>query len=505
VADSILKTLATLPSGQVVTDLDAAGLTKYLRDYVGTSENEAREKQHRLRDELYGDGGTTEMFALIDAVFVNAKVKESRKAWAKWARFNNVTKRIVNELSSVYTEPATRSVSDPSSNAAYQLVLGLANMPAAARRTNRQLNLHRALFVWPVVTTRDGGKPPLIRLEPLSASNCRLITHPNDHTLIVAVAIRIRPRTAYVSEGEAVPAWMIWSAAEWFMTTDDWRVVANTWKTHSYGRIPGVFVSLDPPSSDSPWPGCAGDDLVAADMAIWFTAVLLLKEAKSATKQTITQGDMTPTERGQPSDSDVTAHLPDGVGIQTVDMSMDLSMFRDTADHVLEHVANNYGMSAALIKHQGVQSAEARELMRTPLKELRFEQQLTLRPFEHELADVLSLLLAGVEGLAFKTDGWRIDFGDPHTPLTRKEQLEVFEHERKLGLTNTIDFIKGDNPDLDDGTDDLAWKELDRNLEVELKRNEKMRPLQEISGSPGAETPAPPSEETPDEGNNPAA
>jgi hypothetical protein len=98
----------------------------------------------------------------------------------------------------------------------------------------------------------------------------------------------------------------------------------------------------------------------------WLSSIFLLKEQKSATKQPVLQGDGTNIARSQAADSEVPIETADGQSITTVDMSMDLGMFRATSDHIIEHVAQDYGMSAALINQQGVQSAEARELMRVP-------------------------------------------------------------------------------------------------------------------------------------------
>jgi hypothetical protein len=494
-ATTLLDTMATLPSGRIAQPLSIDELAVYLRRHYMTEAETIREERHRLRDILYRDGGVEEMHKLIDTVYQDVTIREKRKQWARWARFNNITKRVVNELSSVYQEPAVRQVEDEDNNAIYQLALELCDMHQVSRRINRMLNLHRALLVGPRVRgilLEDGtiAEPEPV-IDVITPSNCRLLVHPNDPTLLVGVAIRLRPRT--VGEGRPpstvpnVPAWIVWSDAERFMMREDWSIIGDSFQPHDLDRIPYVFVALDPPADTTPWPGTAGEDLIAADMAVWFAAVNLLKEVKSATRQNIVSGNLHGAARDQAADSEMPIELPDGVAVTSQDMSMDLAQFRDTADHVLEHVANNYGMSAALIKHQGVQSAEARELMRVPLREMRREQQMVLRPFEHALAETMAAVFErDLPLLAFNTEGWRIDFGEAQTPLSPKEELERFEHERRLGLTNTVDYVVSRNPDMDE---DSARKFVEHNVEMELWRNRAMRPLQAASGSMGDETP----------------
>lgn len=505
---TLLDTLAILPSGRLARPHNIDTLGVYLRKHYYTIAEQDREKRHRLRDELYHDGGIGEMHRLIDSVYQDPEVRERRKLWARWARFNNLTKRVVNELSSVYQQPARRTVSNQASNATYQLAQGAVNIHTVSKRWNRMLNLHRAILVGPRVDITPGdpdSRRPSIQI--VTPANARLITHPNNPHQIVAVAHRLRTKTMQTypltddgtQTGQSAqmaqaplqvsddPAWAVWSDEERFFLRENWTIIGESFQAHDLGRIPWVFCCLDDPSDDSPWPGNAGEDLVAADMAVWFSAVNMLKEVKSATRIPIISGNLDAAQRQQTTDTESAVELPDDVALTSHDMSMDLSLFRDTSDHVLEHVANNYGMSAALIKHQGVQSAEARDLMRVPLREMRLEQHQILRPFERELAECMSAVFASdMQDLRFATDGWAIDFGESQTPLSPKEELERFEHERRLGLTNTIDYVMDRNPDM---TREMAEKYIEDNVQAELVRNRLMRPLQDISGSMGATTP----------------
>ena len=477
---SILQTLAVLPSGNYGQTLDPSELGKYLGIQLDTREEKARNARHVLRDELYRDGGVAHMETVIDAVFTDPDVRRLRKDFVKYARFNNALKRIVNELSTVYAEPATRSVA---ADEPYQSVLDEVRIDEVMFQVGRLLNLHRSLLVGFRVKDRVDAEPvPVVDIA--SPAHVRAILHPNDASEVVGwlVANSYRPARHTLD----VPAWTLWSTHERFHLRSDLSVIPGSHVVHEMGVCPWVPVTLGPPGAGF-WPGEEGEDLVAAHLAIWLSNVFGLKEMKSATKQAVISGDTTSTARGQAADSEVPIELGDGAAVSTLDGSMDLSMFRETSDHILTSAALNYGMSPGLVNHQGTQSAEARELMRVPLRELRLQQQVPLRRFEERFAKVMSAVLAkDLPSRSFSPDGWRIEFGEAQTPLSGSQEMDLFLKQRQAGIDNTAAFIQRRRPGM---TLEQAESVMAENIIVELKRNELMRPLMQISGSMGKSTP----------------
>ncbi len=490
--------LATMPTGTVEAPLDTSELARYLRDQLDTEPEKKRNESHALRDELFRDGGCKYMESVIDTVYSDDQVKQLRKKWVPFARFNNAIKRIVKELSTVYTEPALRSVDGDENNSRYQEMLKLCLMDTRMVEINRLFNLHRALLVRPRVRVDEAGERSVV-LDVATPASVRALLHPNDSTLVVGWLIKTSYRTA--RKTMATPAWTLWTKHEVALLDDRFNVISGTYKEHGLGVNPWVPITAHPGMAGF-WPGEEGQDLVAATVAIWFTNISLLKETKSATKQTIIQGDTTTSARQQVMDTEVPAELNDGTAVNTVDMSMDLAIFTGTSDHALERAANNYGISMAQMTHQGVQSAEARDLMRVPLRELRLEQQTPFRVFEFLLVTALAAVLhVDWPEMAFEVVGWRMDFGEPQTPLSPMERLVIFAKARSEGLDNTIAYLMRLNPDL---TAEQAEEIVEENIRVETWRNQKMRPLMKISGAMGAQTPsgappAPPQEGQDDE------
>ncbi len=478
-AMSLLETLGTQPDGSRI-QMTWQDVTIRIRMHLFSEEEKRRKEKAARRQRLYMSGGDSDMAQFVMTMVKDKQVQNKRLDCVAFAKFDNVTRRIIHEVSSVYAMPARRTVEDEEGNRRYQEIQRISRQHEVMLRANRLANLHRTIVIGPRVADYTGDAKPV--LDVVTPDCFSALGHPLDPTELVALIFDLAMKP--VGHGP-VPKFVVWSAAEWFYLDSAGQMIGSP-IPHSYERIPQILFSIEPPAGtliDS----SAGEDLEAAHMMVWFLGILLLKEAKSATKQHIFQGDLARMMRGQAADSDVPIEAPEGTTVTTVDNSMDLSMFRASADYVTERPAANRGIPPSVLRHDGAQSAEARELQRVPLREIRLQQQIPFRDLERELAELQSLVIgAKVPELAFKTDGWKVDFADPQTPLGQKEALEVFEQERRLSLTSTIAELMRRNPDLSyQDALDLMLQHADD----ELKRNEVIRPMMAISGSPGATTP----------------
>lgn len=493
---SIRKVLAVLPTGDQGTDLSWSEVGVYLKRTCDRLEDRDRTRRHLLRDQFYADGGVDYMKAVIDDVFLDPVVRDLRKKWVQHARFNNPIKRIVNEISTVYAEPAKRSLDDEDAGAAYADLLEQLQFDIVMQQVNRLFNLHRILLVAPRIRLVEDDTPEPV-VDIATPATFRVVLHPRDNTRPVGYLIRLDLRGMRTPE-QRPAAWVLWTSHEWIHCDEQMMPIESTYKEHGFGVNPWSPVMRSPARAGF-WPGEEGEDLVAGHIAIWMANVLLMKETKSATKQTIVSGDGTHTARGQASDSEVPNEISDGQAVSTVDMSMDLSLFTGTSDHVLERLANDYGMSLAQMKHQGVQSADARESMRIPLRELRREQHPIFRLFERGFVKRLAAVCEkdADPSMRFDPEGFRLDFGEAQTPMTPAEEVTQFEKERAAGLDNTVEFYMRRNPDADE---DMARTAILKNIEVETWRVSEMRELQAMSGAMGAKQNGTPDDSNPTAG-----
>jgi hypothetical protein len=81
--------------------------------------------------------------------------------------------------------------------------------------------------------------------------------------------------------------------------------------------------------------------------------------------------------------------------------------------------------------------------------------------------------------MLFSDEGWRMQFGEAQTPLSRSEEVDVFVKERQAGLDNTVAFIQRRRPGT---TTEQAEGELEENITRETDRIERMRRMMALSG-----------------------
>jgi hypothetical protein len=453
-------------------------------NYLVNTTEQARQKASADRQRLYGCRGDELMFAMLSEMYSSKEVIELRRRCIPFAKYNNVLRRGVGEIATVYSQPARRFVAGAEANANMAEVLRLCRFDEIAQRINRMAVLHRAVAVRPRMRETPAGtwEPTVDVCIP---ANFSAVRDPLDPTLLVGITTENNYLlSASVNPG---PKWSFDGWHESFAINSIGGPLVDGFEIeHGLGRMPWILVTLDPPDGqliDSD----TGEDLVAAQMAVWFLNILHLKESKSTTVQTVISGDLSRAALGQVNDSDRTGQLPEGTVMNTVDRGVELGQFLDGARHVGETALSNHGVAPSVTRGDSVASADARDLQRYPLYEMRTQQHPPFRAFEHDFISLLSVVVAQRRpDLAFSIDGFGVDFADPRTPLGEKEGLEVFEHKRKLTLVSTIDKKQEDNPDLGRAA---AKASIQRVIDDEMWRNEAMRPLQQISGSPGAETP----------------
>ena len=494
---SIRDVLATLPDGSVERALDDNELQHHLRKHYDTEAERDRNARHARRDVFYRDGGVEVMCAVIDDVFQDQQVRELRKKWVKHARFANVIKHLVGELSTVYAEPAQRSVGgDEPNQAAFRALTETLLLDEQLDYANRMANLHSTVFVGPRVFD-DNGERRMV-LDFATPAVTRAVMHPQDISRLVALLVKVETRTARAVQRPV--AWQLWSDHERIDLDAQFHPIGAD-VVHGLGVnrwVPLTYSALALPGF---WPGEEGEDLMAAAISIWMAHVLLLKETKSATNQTVISGDVSTASRGQSMDTETPAVVPEGVSATSIDMSMDTEIFTRAADHILGRVGNGRGMALDMLKHQGVQSAEAREVLLEPLRALRRKQIKFCRLFERRLAKVMAAVAAkDAPALAFDPVDWRADYGEPQAITPKKQRMEEFIQAQQLGLDNILAFFMRENPDVTDPA--KAREAISLNIQIRTWLVAEMQDFMRISGAtqmraPADTPPTPPGHPTP--------
>ena len=480
--------LATLPSGAQDAALKDDELQAYLKKFCDREADRRREKDHLLRDALFHDGGLAQVAAKVDELFESREVRERVKRMLPIARFSNATKLIVGQLSTVYAEPATRTVSGEEDQARYDSLLDAMCFDEEMEHVNQEFNLHRALWIGPRV--RVSNDKHEVVLVTHSAATARVVMHPNDNTLVVGLLTRCEMRSvrgAYDSPA----AWLLTTAHEWELLDKDFRPIPGTWVAHELGEKPWIPVSSAKKATPDFWPGDDGEDLVACHVTSLVVDSLMIKETNTATRQPVITGDTSTMARQQAIDSAGFLEAPEGTSITSIEIGTDIDTFLKADDHTLGRGGNNYGLSMSVLKHEGAASAQARELELAPVRERRRKQVKIFRRVERRLVQMISSVIAvqaPESDLGFSVEGWGIDFAETQMMLTEQERIANYREKKALGFTSPIEFMMSENPDLDR---EGAWERLRQNVEDCTALQVMIRPLQAISGSLGVEIPDP--------------
>jgi hypothetical protein len=458
---------------------------EYLRDhYIKNSDEITRRDEAKKRDAYYEGGGDEHIKRFIYLAFEDALTRKLRTDLVGQAKWDNVLRRVAQELATVYSQAPTRRIAGDAKK--YRDFLDLVKQDTVMREADKKLALHED--VWIQYRVRKSTGLPV--LDVVTPSMFWAVASPTDQTELMAIILdQTPPRVTRVT-----PCYRVWTADETFVLDHECRVIiskpdgSSAIEENTLKRLPGVLASLVPASAkgkllaDSP-----SADIVAAHESVWFQNVLLVKESKSSTTQVYVSGDTSRATFGQSSDTEREILMPEGVTVTAVDRGMDLQPFRDNANHMRERTAANRGIPPAKLDQREASSGAEAHMRNLPLRTLRLERTIVLRDVERELAEIESAVNANdLPEHAFKTEGWGIDFAEVQQPLTEKEADEVFEKRRQLGLTNTLAEILRRNPDLK--TPEEAMAVLDVNIKAETLRIAMMKDMLAMSGSMGAST-----------------
>lgn len=437
---SINETLGTLPSGRVVPFSDDE-VTKHLREcYLHSDAHEARQRAAQDRLDLYFDRGEAQIRAMADALFKDERVAKWRKAFIEIALFQNVTRRVVREISAVYADEATRTVR--SGNKRYQELQRRLRLDRRMRRINQLANLLNDVVVWFRVKPKIGP-----HLEVIPPSKFWAVCHPNDPEHLVAVIVDQSPA---VERPVTEPHYLAMTEDGWFRLDKRGRLAGGfmTWGTE---LAPWILHHAEEPVGALLNPD-RGKDLIHAHKAVALLNVMMLKHQRSGTKQAVATGDLGDAPVGQPMDEEHILQMPEGVSMTTLDMGANPSNYIDAARAVIKQVAANYGIPESVfdLSYQATSGFEI-ELKRTGLREVRRDQILDYRPLERRLAEVMSQVLAasGQSEFTFSTAGWSVDFGEVETPRDPMQMLSYWEKARQMGLISTPKMLMEMHPELD--------------------------------------------------------
>jgi hypothetical protein len=466
-------------------------VSAYLRtNYIDNPQEKERRRLAAVRDKLYANKGNEELQHLVEIAFTNDKNRELREVLIPWAKWKNLTKRVVRLLATVYQQPAKRSVQG-TTNQKYQDFLRAAKKNTAMRELDRRLVLHEDVWIQYRVQKAPTGPRPIF--DVISPAMFWAIAHPHDPTLLIGIILDQTP--THANKRDTDPHYRVWTDDETFLMDAAGRIFGTSVESWPIGRMPGVLASTCPPSLKAERRLLASEpfaDVVAGHQAQWFQRLLGLKESKSATKQLYHSGDMSNAVAGQAPDTETDVFTPEGTNTQAIDRGMDLSQFSDMAKTIDDDVAEGNDIPPSVMHHTSATSGAEVMLRMIPLRGAREERIDLLRDVERELVQVEASInrAENLVQYVFDATSWSMNFGEVQVPETAAERNSNFETERRLLLRDTIEEIMERDPDL---TEEQASELLAKRVNNETERVKLSKDLMALNGSveskPGEKTP----------------
>ncbi len=369
----------------------------------------------------------------------------------------NILKRIVNEISTIYKAEAKRVI-EPASDR-YEELQKINNYDLKMRRANRFTNLLNECLI--KVDVRDGQ----IVYDFITPHICMVIQDDKDPTRAKAIIYQI---TWVDTRSKADIDYHYWSdEGDYFIFDKHWKIKEVIYEGNSpykdkkrLGKfiLPFVIFHRQEPLCNF-WDRDSGRDLYNAATTIGVKMTLFDDYFHTASfKQIYMIGDATDMPQEQRKDPDTIMTVPPGEGaaIGTLDIQANLEDMKQAVMFGITSIMNNYGISSdqwtlSFTELSGV----ALRIRMQPLDEIRREQIPLYRRYERELFEITRMVNnAWASKMKWKkipeTTKFAVDFGDVTFP---EDAMQRFGYRTKLmqsGLISLGQYYQDFNPDVKD-------------------------------------------------------
>lgn len=404
----------------------------------------------------------------------------------------NILKRVINEVSSIYKEPAVRTTKDKR----YQEILDSYEFDVFMKRVNRYTNLLNESLI------RVGVRFGKLAFDIITPANCSVIQDVLDPTIPFAFYYSVSRANTVIGKKDIVNYYYWDVLGNAYLLNANWQIIQVIYDVRGEGvkgqedekikvspyvdesvvrakgdpdkskryLLPLVTVHRQFPDSDF-WDETSGQDLYNSTVltGVKFTQFdYAFKFA--AHKQMYVVGDKIETPTEQLMDARTMIQIKgEGASAGTLDTQARLDQMEKALVFQINSIINNYGISSdAWTLSVTEASGIALRIRNRALTELRKDQIPVYRKAENDLFELIKVVNnahAGAygwekieEGATVKTDfGEIVVEEDPHVEL----RMDV--KKLRAGLITPGQFYMKHNPDFTD--EKKAEKELLKNLE----------------------------------------
>lgn len=418
---------------------------------------------HRVRREkiatrlrLYRDQLDVALGQVIDRIYTTQEMRDTLRQYIAIASGMNVSRRIVNEVASLYDRPALRTFPDDAESVRFRAEEKRLSLHFVHQEAHRLTNLCNETLLWQFRGVDDQTALRIVTPDLFDA-----IPDPRD-SLVPAGYVIDRTPISMLSDVSNLPHWEIWDDTYRYLVNKHGRLVDESGQPatapikHGLGRIPGVLFHRREPTTcilDASY----GEDIKSTHLAVALLDVMIMRLSKTqGERQPILQGNLAAMAAGQVANGEKPLMLPPEVVALMLDTKTAPDHYLLVKRDKITSVAQTYGMSYEQFTFQetaDTASGKAYQVRREKLTELRLEQRG--RAVKHEGMVV--------ELMGFESDDLDVDFQEQAIPQDAAEELDLLDKKMRLGLDSVIAYVMRKDPDK---TPDEAKKFVLDNLEV---------------------------------------
>lgn len=425
---------------------------------LGTSANQTG-NAHRVRREtiatrvrLYRDDVEIPLSQVIDKIYANVSLQLKLKEYIRISVGQNVTRRIVNEVASLYDRTAMRVLADRDEQ--FHAEEKRLQLNFVHQEAHRLVNLCNEVLIWQFHGIDDKTTLRIVTPDLFDA-----IPDPRDPLEPAGLIIDFASPPALTrAVTTSLPQWEMWDDTYRYRISGEGRLVDAFGKisvepeAHGLGRIPGVLLHRRHPTTcilDATY----GEDIKSTHLAVALLDVMIMRLSKTQGENyPILQGNLAAMATGQVADGETPMLLPPEVIASVLNMKTDTAHYLATKRDKISSCAQTYGMSYEMFSNsESADSGKLYAMRREKLTELRLEQRG--RAMMHEAMVV--------ELMGFDASGLRVDFQEQAVPADASEEVDLLDKKMRKGLDSPVDYMMRKDPDL---TRDDAKKRILENL-----------------------------------------
>jgi len=441
------------------------------RAVLASPEDESRRAHQRRRRALFEDDGEAVIKDEINRIFSDPTVKQRVYGFARLAKSQNLAKRIIMELARpAYVVPPVRTV-DPADE--QERFSRLVTESVTDERMSHGLVMglvENAAFVQDRYVARLGR----VVTSVVPADCVAVVQDPDDPLLEMALIV---DKPVLKTDGTRVLWRVYWDDEVKFQLDESGNVVpfakgGPAVTPHGLGRIPFTAVHTVTRTGADYWNLTSNDDLFETQKAVSLLMLLALRKLKArGFRSLIVTGDLRNFPKGQLLDEEVPIQAPEGTQVTETAEEAAAKNYLEMIEALEMRAAANRGISRARMNQDKAGDD-------TGLMEQRGGTIQIMRPVELARFEVLKAISREYPDPARRLSPeatMAIDYGEIEHRVDPKEELEIWEARRRMGVASVLDQIKATNEEIK--TDEGAWQELDRNLWAEAEFVRRRRAL----------------------------